>query len=372
MKVCIGTSNTLRYPQGGHLWVFINWALGFVGNGCRVLWLDVYDPKAPVEQVRAELDRLRQRIRPFGLDDCIVLTPSDGSSSRPDLRVPGAEVLDGCDLLFDLRYDLPASVIDRFRRTALLDIDPGMLQISLKQKQYDLQPHDFYFTIGESVAENRGGFPTLGYHWVHLPPAVALDQWPVVEVPSGAPLSTVSHWYMDQWMVEDNGLWYKNDKREGFLPFLDLPRHSPLPLELAIHLAGDTVEHDALTARGWRVREAHEVAATPQSFRAYVQQSAGEFGCAKPSYVRHQTSWISDRTLCYLASGRPAVIQDTGPSRLLDGRQGVLRFSTFDQAVDALKELSENYDQHSRAARQLAEEHFSATKVARRVLELCA
>jgi len=114
-------------------------------------------------------------------------------------------------------------------------------------------------------------------------------------------------------MIDEDGSPYKNDKRSAFLPFVELPGRVSTPLELAIHLAGDKVEQEMLQTHGWRVREAHEVASQPSQFRHYVQGSRGEFGCAKPAYVQLQTSWISDRTLCYLASGRPAIIQNTGP-----------------------------------------------------------
>jgi hypothetical protein len=175
---------------------------------------------------------------------------------------------------------------------------------------------------------------------------------------------------MNEWAVDEDGSVYKNDKRSGFLPFVELPKRTKTLVELAIHLAGDKVEREMLEGHGWRVREAHEVASDPVEYRKYVQGSRGEFGCAKPSYVKLRTSWISDRTLCYLASGRPAIIQDTGPSRYFrDDRPGVLRFSTFDEAVARFGAVESDYARHASAARAIVEEHFSASKVASLVLE---
>jgi hypothetical protein len=111
------------------------------------------------------------------------------------------------------------------------------------------------------------------------------------------------------------------------------------------------------------------VAATPADYRRYVSSSLGEFGCCKPFYVRHRTGWISDRTACYLAAGRPAVLQDTGPNPALEEGRGVLRFSTPEEAVACLDKCAADYGDYSRAARALAEARFDARKIVGNVLE---
>jgi len=121
--------------------------------------------------------------------------------------------------------------------------------------------------------------------------------------------------------------------------------------------------------KGWTLREAWDVSATPEAYRTYVQQSRGEFSCAKPAYISLETAWVSDRTLCYLASGKPAVVQYTGASRLLPDAQGLFRFRNMDEAVRALATAEADYERHGRAARALVEEHFDARRVVARVLE---
>jgi hypothetical protein len=123
-----------------------------------------------------------------------------------------------------------------------------------------------------------------------------------------------------------------------------------------------------LEQHGWYVREARDVCATPERFRDYVQRSRGEFTCARPSAARLNTTWISDRAVCYLASGKPAVVEYTAPSRYA-AEGGLVRFKTFQEAVEALKAIESDYGRHSRLARKLAEEHFDATKVARSLVE---
>jgi glycosyltransferase involved in cell wall biosynthesis len=109
-----------------------------------------------------------------------------------------------------------------------------------------------------------------------------------------------------------------------------------------------------------------------QAYRDYIRRSRGEFACAKPSCMRFQNAWVSDRTLCYLASGRPVVVQDTGPSRLLPNGEGMFRFNTPEQAAAALESMNADYPRHCRAARELAEAVFDARLIAARILEVAA
>jgi len=62
-------------------------------------------------------------------------------------------------------------------------------------------------------------------------------------------------------------------------------------------------------------------------------------------------------------------VQDTGPIDVPTG-EGLLRFRTTEEAAAALEAISSNPASHSTAARQVAEEYFSAEKLARRVAEL--
>jgi hypothetical protein len=184
-----------------------------------------------------------------------------------------------------------------------------------------------------------------------------------------APFTTISHWVSKDWLKNGDAL-YSNEKRTGFLPFLDLPRHTSQDLELALWLRKDedAQERSMLEARGWRVRDSASVSSTPWDYQRYIQRSLGEFSCVKPSCVQFQNAWISDRTLCYLASGKPAVMQDTGPSRILPDAAGLFRFRDLQQAARHLEAAAADYDNQCRLARQLAA-FFDAKKVLKSVLE---
>lgn len=369
MNVCLSTSNTLAYPQGGHLWVFINWALGLRACGCRVVWLDVVPPDAPADLVAHQWRALADALRPFGLADAIAIDcfgEKDRSRALAAAGCPTLDAMDSFELLLDLRYDLPARLVRRYRRSALIDLDPGQLQLAIAQGKYAPPPHDVFFSIGESTGPARSENDRL---WLHTPPCVALDAWPPVRGNPDQPWTTVAHWW-GGWMKDGDGEAYPDAKRDGFAPYMELPSHVQGRFELALNLGDAPAERRLIEAHGFTVVDAHAVAGTPLAYRDYIQQSAGEFSCAKPSYVRQQTAWLSDRTVCYLASGKPCVVQWTGPSRILpeDGI-GLLRFRSLPEAVACMQRVLSDYPAHSRAARAFAESHLDARVIARRVVQ---
>jgi hypothetical protein len=324
-----------------------------------------------VHELQVYVAALKSRLEQYDLAASVALCSSAGEPLPWD-------VLEGClnfeaateaNLLLNMSYGMPPEVVKRFRRSALVDIDPGLLQVWMSAGTISVAQHDVYFTIGETVDQPGAKVPDVGLKWQYTPPCVALDWWLPCRAAEDAPFSTVSHWNADEWM-EDAGEVYANDKRTGFLPFLDLPQYTTQPLELAICLgAYDQDERGALQKRGWRVRNASEVASTPWDYQHYIQGSRGEFSCVKPSCIRLQNAWISDRTLCYLASGKPAVVQHTGPSRFLPDAAGLFRFHDLKEAAHCLETVAADYEQQCKLARKLAEEYFDAQKVVGRVLE---
>jgi len=274
----------------------------------------------------------------------------------------------GADLLLEFPYDTPLHVVKRFRRSALLDIDPGLSQSWISKGRISLTPHDVYFTTGETVGQAGTRIPDLGLNWIYTPPCVALDWWPRHEAKTKAPFTTVAHWYAGGWL-EDDAHAHLDDKRSGFLPFLDLPRHTDHPLELALDLKPGDEQWCMLEDRGWRVVDAHTVATTPWDYQHYIQDSFGEFSCAKPACLKLENAWVSNRTLCYLASGKPAVVQHTGPSRFLPDSAGLFRFRDLNQAAQFVEKAVIDYKNQCKLARALAEEYFDARNVVGVLLE---
>src|SRR5215211_8563111 len=399
VTVCLSTNTTLSYPHGGgHLWVFLNWALGLRELGCEVIWLETVSDKESisalksrrkygrlrlerdghvepasdlVHEVQTNIATLKRRLRRYGLAENLALHLLDGETLSDELTTGclNLEAAAEADLLLNLRYNLPGEVVGRFRRSALLDIDPGLLQLWMSQGLVSVPQHDLYFTIGETVGQPGALFPDVGLKWHYTPPPVYLPEWPPVQADSMAPYTTVSHWWANSW-VEIQGELRDNNKRAAFLASSDLPSRTSTPLELALCLApGDEEEGPLLEQRGWKIRHAWTVSSEPEQYRAYIQQSRGEFSVVKPSCVWPNNAWISDRTLCYLASAKPAVVKHTGPSRFLPDSEGLFRFRNLEEAARALSAVQSDYERHCRLARELAEEHFDAQNVVGSVLE---
>jgi hypothetical protein len=278
-------------------------------------------------------------------------------------------VLGQADLLLNFHYAIDPRLLACARRTALVDIDPGLLQFWISTGQLDVPAHDCYLTTGETVGTPAARFSDCGLQWHRIRPPVCLDLWPFTYDPAAEAFTTVSSWSTTDWLkVTENGktVLRENTKRVAFLEFAELAGRTRQPLELALY----TDERDAadlarLAQHGWRVRHSRDVAGSPEAYRSYVQASRGEFSCAKASCMQFQNAWVSDRTLCYLASGKPVVVQHTGPSAHLPNGAGMFRFSTVAEAAAAFDAINGDYARHCRAARDLAETHFDS----RRVLE---
>lgn len=371
LTICLAPAHTIAYPNGGgHFWVYLQWALGLRALGCEVIWLEQIDPADPVEETRRNVTILRERLARWDLANALAFTTPAAAAPPGDVATGALdfETAAQADLLLNLWHSLPAEVVRRFRRSALIDTDPGLLQTWMTNGSVKVAPHDAYFTIGETVGTPRALFPDCGVQWIYTPVPVFLPEWPAMPPEGAAAYTTVAHWWGGTF--EHDGTTFWNEKRVAFLDYLELPARARVRLEVAVCLAQCFDEcRQLMEPHGWRVREAWDVSSTLEAYRAYIQRSRGEFSCAKPAYVRLETAWISDRTLCYLASGRPAVVQHTGRSKFLPDGEGLFRFRSLDEAAAALCAAEADYEYHCRQARALVEEHFDARRVVARVLE---
>jgi hypothetical protein len=365
----------------------MQYAQGLRRLGCDVYWLECFERSTDMDRDARLLSTFFERMERYGLGGKSVLytkrgqPPADGD---PDeyLGVPRAEaeaIWRRADLLLNFHYAVAPALLSRFRRTALVDIDPGLLQFWMSVGQLRVPRHDFYFTIGETVGTPAALFPDCGRAWLHIRPPVCLDLWPFVYDPGCEAFTTVTSWWgagkagEESWVTDGKGTCYDNNKRIAFLEFIDMPRRTTQALELALFLNNDLLDVNdrrLLESHGWRVRHSRDVAGTPEAYQAYVQASRAEFSCAKPSCMRFQNAWVSDRTLCYLARGKPAVVQDTGPSSFLPNGEGLFRFSTAQQAAEMLATVNADYRRHCRAAREIAETYFDAEQVCERILNV--
>jgi hypothetical protein len=332
---------------------------------------------------RSRIETWLHRLRRYGLDGKVILytdADTDGGCAQGTpyhylvgTRSEAHAVFQRADLLLNFHYAIDPELLACFRRTALVDIDPGLLQTWMSTGQLSVPPHDVYLTTGETVGMPSALFPDGGLEWVHIRPPVCLDLWPYTYDPRCEAFTTVTNWW-GGWAtetVEGRPVLYDNTKRIAYLAFAGLPRLTSQPLELAVHLApADGEERQMLERRGWRIRHALEVSRTPEMYRSYIQRSRGEISCVKPSYVKLQNGWVSDRSLCYLASGKPVVVQRTGLSSYLPSGEGILQFSSLAEAAEALATVNADYQRHCRSAREIAETCFDARRTTEKILDV--
>src|SRR5262249_30884747 len=172
LNVCI-SANSLQYPQhGGQMWVYLNWCLGLKELSCQVTWLDKLAPNSSLSPSE-QLNNLQNRLKPYGLANQIaVWTNGEPLSSEISKKCSGIDAVAGADLLINLNYETPDAVVRCFQRSALIDIDPGLLQAWVSAGQMSLIPHTHYFTTGETVGRPDAKFPDLGIAWHYVPPPV--------------------------------------------------------------------------------------------------------------------------------------------------------------------------------------------------------
>src|SRR2546423_1935790 len=209
-------------------------------------------------------------------------------------------------------------------RILYIESDPGVEQIKVDQGnkstiQY-LERHHALFTFGENVGTAVFPIPTHSLKWLPTRQPIVTDLWKTVRRPSSAAVFTsVANWSTSGLKdIEWRGQKYLWSKSREFLRFIAAPKHAGEPFELATDIKADKTRARFLR-NGWRFRAPHDLSADYRLYRDYIRRSKGAFTVAKDQYVRLKTGWFSDRSGCYLAAGRPGIIQETGFTRIYGG-----------------------------------------------------
>ncbi len=363
---------------GGYVWAFLQYVLGFRRLGCEVLYVEHLDAKDCVDPTwqRVSFDQsanvamFASVCETFGLSGTAALLQRDGDGWA---GLPPAEVrrwADGADLFVNLsgRFHM-RDILDAARRRLYVDLDPGFTQIWQAGYGADmnLRGHDAYATVGLNVGTAVCPVPTLGIQWHGVLPPVIREYWSPLPA-SGDAYTTIADW-RGYAPIEWDGVWYKQ-KADEFLRVIDLPRRVPCRLEICLSIHPDEPDRQALLDHGWRLSDPDRHAATIETYRAYVRGSRGEFSVAKHGYVVGRTGWVSDRTVCYLAAGRPAIVQDTGIAAHLPVGEGLLTFNTADEAAAGIREVERDYSHHAAAASDLAARYFDSDRVLAALLDI--
>src|SRR5579863_348371 len=235
MRIVVSPHNVVNYPLGGgHFWVYLQYVDGLRRIGCDVWWLEQFQPTGDRRQDVERVSVLTERLRRYGIEDRVVLYTEDGEFVNVS-AAHARKVFAEADLLLNFHQRIADRLLERFRLTALVDIDPGLLQYWMTSGLLAVAPHDLYFTTGETVGKPNAKFSDCGLPWTQIRPPVSLDLWPVTPAPEGGAFTTVSNWWGHEWVVDDEGI-HDNNKRRAFLRFAKLPQRTEVPLELALLL----------------------------------------------------------------------------------------------------------------------------------------
>jgi hypothetical protein len=363
---------------GGNTWAFLQYLLGFRRLGFETYYLEELDAKSCVDDqwrpvpfaASASARYFAGLIERFGLGGHAALLEREGDGHVGLTRAEVIRLAPDIDLLLNLSGRLHlGTVLAAARRLVYLDMDPGYTQIWQAGYGVDmnLPGHDVHVTVGLNLGQPDCPLPTCGIEWRTTLPPVVLDQWTTARAP-GPAYSTVADWRGFS-PIEWDGVWY-GPKSGEFLRLLDLPRRVGVPLELCLLIGDDDPDRARLEEHGWRLVSPRRHAALPETYRDYIFAARGEFSCVKEAYAAGRTGWFSDRSACYLAAGRPVIVQDTGVGKFVPTGAGLLTFGDLDGAVEALRLVEADYAGHAAAAAEFAHTHLDSDRVLPRLLEV--
>lgn len=379
MSVVVAGALANKAGSGGEAWVRLSWLRGLARLGLSTRFVEELspgsctnaagDPVPPEDAVQVEY--FREVTAAFGLSGRASLLLDGEAVCGPSVEdLAGiAETSTLVNISGHLRHP---GLFRAFRQRVFVDIDPGFTQLwhAAGDAGARLDGHDRFFTIGENIGSPGCNIPTAGVDWVPVRQPVVLDDWPAVPPGSCDRFTTVATWRGPFGPVELHGRTYGLKVHE-FRKVMALPQESDATFELALNIHPDeSSDLEALARNGWRLVDPSVHASTPEAFRQYVQGSSAEFSVAQGIYVDTNSGWFSDRTVRYLASGKPVLVQSTGFDRTLPVGEGLVAFRTLAEARDGVRRILDDYEAHSQAARQLAETYFGSEVVLSRFCDV--
>jgi hypothetical protein len=349
--------------QGGASWAVLQYLLGLRRLGHEVVLVE------PVEKIEStSLAYLEAVATEFDLGE-LALLAADGESA-PLSRERLVGLARDADLLLNVSGMLAdPELLEAIPIRAYLDLDPFFNQHwHLQGADMRFEGHTHFVTVATAIGEPGCEVPTLGFEWTTTLPPVVLERWPRASEAPTLPFTTVGHW-RSYGPIEHEGRRY-GLRAHALRELIELPERTPAELALALGIHPDErADLEALSRHGWRLLDPAVVAATPALYGEFVRASSGELGVAKEGYVRSRSGWFSDRSACYLASGRPVIAADTGFGAALPSGEGLLAFDDVDAAAAAIESVLSRPAEHAAAARAIAEDLLDSDRVLTRLLE---
>jgi len=376
MARIIITGYMIRHPVAGNLLAYFHYVLGLHRLGHEVMYLEesgwsysCYDPETKDWQDHPDtgLRIVRELMAEYGLDVPLCYV------NRETGKVVGAEwdeikrMLGEADLLINIGGVcwLPEFLL--CRRRILIDLDPLFTQVDLFGAKL-IDDYHYHFSYGSNIGKPFCTIPTNGVNWLPTVPPVIPELWSGAAPSTDAPFTTIGNWSAYGAITYDGE--HYGQKDEEFLRLINLPLLTSQKLELAISGASAEIK-EQLKQFGWSVKDAGEEVSTDiNTYRNYILGSRGESSAAKNAYVKTNSGWFSDRSVCYLAAGLPVILQNTRFTDWLPSGNGVLAFSSLEEAVSCIEKVNADYLTHRNAAREIAEKVFNYKVVLPRLVEI--
>jgi hypothetical protein len=360
-----------RYPVGGVTWCALQYIAGFQRLGYDVFYLEDtgecnFDPvqNAIATDPAYALDYIRRQLELVGLEDTWAYVDYQGGY-HGKTRAQVIEACAGADLMVNLSG---GCWIVRPEYEALpkifIDTDPGFTQQAIAEAgegwyRNFFASYDALFTFALRVGQPDCTLAETPFRWQPTIQPVHLDFWPVTPAPRDGPFTTILSWTTDSFPGIGKG------KGDELLRLIELPERTSERILLAIAGKPPT---ELLAEHGWGLTDAVETTIDAETYRGFIQSSKAELGFAKAMYVETRSGWFSDRTQSYLASGRPALVRETGFSDVLPVGEGLLSFEDAGGILEGIERIAADYELHCRRAREIAEEHFADEPVLRSLL----
>ncbi|HEY0301597.1 MAG TPA: hypothetical protein VGC36_09705 [Rhizomicrobium sp.] len=369
--IVIVAGYVVRCPLGGYAWQTLHYLLGLRALGFdpyfyedTAYYPECYDPRSgAMGAVEAPaLAFARELFARHGFGERWAFWDAQRDEWHGCSREATRAALDEARLLISL------AAVNRLprwigRRRLFIDLDPGVTQIEAERDrglQLLLGDYEAHATIGENIGQPDCAIPASRWQWLPTRQPIALAQWQPTALPADAAFTTIGRWDERRRVQVLGGERYSWSKRDEWLRFLSLPHSSRARFEMALDVDKVAGDRELLARHGWEVCDPLALSVDAERYRAFIRASRGEFSVAKDLNVRLATGWFSDRSACYLAAGRPVVVQDTGFARMLPTGAGLLSFRTVEQAAEAVGAVTADWDLHAAAARRIAEQHFAA------------
>lgn len=368
-----------QYPFGGMAWQVLHHMLGFERLGLEAYYVEnsgapPYSPKrqSVMKSASENIQFLADTFARFGLSDRWVYWDCL-TNEWPGLgKTKANELLQHADLIVNVcGASRPDPEQKRTGCLVYIETDPVFEQIKLARGDEDsrvfLESHDVLFTYGTRIGDSNCEVPTGGFAWYKMHPPVVTDLW-YSAPPAHGNWRTVATYRNSGKDFVFKGRTYHWSKHPNYDQVMDLPSRTSETIEVALVTAGDQAVRERFLQNRWKLEDPVAVSSDPEIYRAYIQGARGEFSVEKQDYTDLKVGWFSDRSVCFLAAGRPCVVQDTGIGSSVPTGEGLLVWNTMEEALECLERVTRDYRRHCEAAARIAREYFEASLLLRSIL----